>query len=48
MAYKQSKHIFQGMNRDFSEDKQKNTFYIDAYNINNSWWIYTICPINFL
>ncbi len=33
MAYKQSKHIFQGMNRDFSEDKQKNTFYIDAYNI---------------
>lgn len=33
MAYKQSKHLFQGMNRDLSDDKQKGIFYIDAHNI---------------
>ena len=33
MAFKQSKHIFQGMSRDLSEDKQKGIYYIDAHNI---------------
>lgn len=33
MAFKQSKHVFQGMSRDLSEDKQKAIFYIDAHNI---------------
>ena len=33
MAFKQSKHIFTGMSRDLSDDKQKAEFYIDAHNI---------------
>ena len=33
MAYKQSKHLFQGMSKDLSDDKQKGIYYIDAHNI---------------
>lgn len=33
MAVRESKHIFQGMNRDISADKQKGIFYLDAKNI---------------
>lgn len=33
MAFKQSKHIFTGMSRDLSDDKQKAEFYIEAHNI---------------
>lgn len=33
MAYKQSKHLFTGMNRDLSDDKTKRETYIDAHNV---------------